>query len=274
MARLSLSASDRGLAYGDGVFETIAVIDHKPVLIEPHLLRLFRGLAQLRFDVVPDQARLQRDIDNNAQSMTRGVIKVIVTRGTGGRGYTPPTQCQPSVLISHHDWPIYPTEYWQQGVKVWVCETRLAQQPALAGIKHLNRLEQVLASQECAQAACSEGLMLDTQDQLVCGSKSSVFLVKGKSLLTPKLDQCGVQGVMRHYIMEMAKQFGFAVSEQRLTLTQLCQADEVFLTNSIMGIWPVAHVKSSSEGTLKMPVGVHTRALQYALQQRFALMPL
>lgn len=116
--------------------------------------------------------------------------------------------------------------------------------------------------------------MVDTQDQLVCGTKSNVFLVKGKSLLTPKLDQCGIQGVMRDAVMDLAKQFGFAVSEQRLTLVQLQQADEVFLTNSLMGIWPVANVRIRSDDALIIPVGAHTRALQYALQQRFALMPI
>ena len=273
MARWSLSASDRGLAYGDGVFETIAVIDRQPVLLEPHLLRLFRGLTQLRFDVLPEHNCLQQDIETLAQTITRGVIKVIVTRGEGGRGYTP-TPSQPTVVLSQHDWPVYPADYWQQGIDVLVCETRLAQQPALAGSKHLNRLEQVLASQECAHVHCPEGLMVDTQDQLVCGTKSNVFLVKGKSLLTPKLDQCGIQGVMRDTVMDLAKQFGFAVSEQRLTLVQLQQADEVFLTNSLMGIWPVANVRIRSDDALIIPVGAHTRALQYALQQRFALMPI
>ena len=274
MARWSLSASDRGLAYGDGVFETIAVIDHQPVLLEPHLLRLFRGLVQLRFEVVPERNRLQQDIEALAQTVTRGVIKVIVTRGEGGRGYTPPAHGEPTVVLSQHDWPVYPSDYWQQGIDVLVCGTRLAQQPTLAGSKHLNRLEQVLASQEYAQAQCPEGLMLDTKDQLVCATKSNVFLVKGKSLLTPKLDQCGIQGVMRNTVMDLAKKFGFAVSEQRLTMAQLQQADEVFLTSSIMGIWPVANVRMGSDDSLIIPVGAHTRALQYALQQRFALMPI
>ena len=235
MAPWFLSESDRSLAYGDGVFKTIAVIDHKPLLLllEPHLLRLFRGLTQLRFEVLPEQNHLQKDIETLAQTITRGVVKVIVTRGEGGRGYTPSTQGKPTVLLSQHDWPVYPTDYWQQGIDILVCETRLAQQPALADSKHLNRLEQVLASQECAHAHCPEGLMVDTQDQLICGIKSNVFLVKGKSLLTPNLDQCGLQGVMSDTVMNLAKQFGFAVSEQRLTMAQLQQADEVFLANSI-----------------------------------------
>jgi 4-amino-4-deoxychorismate lyase len=141
-----------------------------------------------------------------------------------------------------------------------VCDLRLALQPRLAGIKHLNRLEQIMARAEWEEQY-EEGLLLDYNGQLIEGTMSNLFLVRDRALYTPSLDSCGVAGVVRSVVLDLAVESGVRAARQALTLTDLEAAQEVFLCNSLIGIWPVVSVADQFDFT----VGPLTQALQGAL---------
>lgn len=251
---------DRGLQYGDGLFETMAVLDGRIRHLPLHLARLSEGcerlglprrvLAPLRDELVALAAR-QR---NNA------VIKLIVTRGEGPRGYAPPARPQPRRMLGVFAWPSWPQSHYTRGVAVRVCDTRLGSNPQLAGIKHLNRLEQVLARREWSGARWQEGLMMNAHNQVICGTMSNVFAVQGACLLTPSVAMSGVAGVMRAAVRRQAAALGISCEEGELDLDSLAGADELFLTNALIGIWPVRRL-----GEHRLAVGPVTRRLQRAM---------
>lgn len=253
----SLPLTDRGLHYGDGLFETMAVQEGRVRLLDLHLARLARDAARLAIPL-PDTAGLAAAIVTAAVEMGEGVLKLILTRGSGGRGYLPPEEPSPSLILQRHP-PVAPEG--QAGVTVRLCDLRLARQPALAGLKHLNRLEQVLARAEWCDPAIAEGLMFDSEGLLVEGVASNVFLVREGRLQTPLLDQCGVAGVMRAHVMQRAAQLGLTVQETHLGLDDLLAAEEVFLTNSLHGIRPVIGLLARRDWA----VGPVTRVLQAGL---------
>ena len=253
-----VSTSDRGLLYGDGVFETVAVSDGRLCHWERHLLRLQSGCERLGLTMV-DGTQLAEECGLLIRPSQRAVVKIIITRGCGGRGYRVPGQPRPTRVIQLHDWPDYPASCAASGVRTRVCHTRLGQNASLAGIKHLNRLEQVLARQEWNDPEIMEGLLLDTGGHLVEGTMSNVFMVKGGILMTPDLTLCGVAGIMRARVLELAKQHSIEFRIQPITLDTLLQADEAFVCNSLIGIWPVTGV--DEQVFPRGPVSVRLQAL-------------
>ncbi len=236
-----IDAADRGLHYGDGLFETIAVHKGIPVLLDDHLQRLDEGCRRLAIPLA-GRDRLRARLVTHAASLKHGVLKLIVTRGTGGRGYRPPADPHPSRLISHHPFPDYPEVWWRDGVRARWCATRLGRNPALAGLKHLNRLEQVIARAEWSEDDIAEGLMRDSTGQVVEGTLSNLFVLDGQRLRTPPVDACGVAGVMRARLPALAARFGFEVQITPLDPTDLQRADALLLSNSLIGLWPVAEL--------------------------------
>ena len=235
MPRDNITISDRGLAYGDGVFETIRIHAHKPVLLERHLERLEEGIRRLQIPL--ERSLLDQDITQLTPEFPAwGILKIIVTRGSGGRGYAPGAAPTPSRILSLHELPDYSSTQPGNGIKAFVCRQRLAIQPALAGIKHLNRLEQVLASLEWPDPGFMEGLMLDMKDHIVEGTRSNVFWAESGRLMTPALIGAGVAGTLRSHIIGTMQG---VVEVGDCTLARLCSADEVFFCNSINGVWPV-----------------------------------
>ncbi len=250
-----LSVHDRGLAYGDGLFETIRVVGGRARLLDRHLQRLTVGCQRLAIPV--DTVELRNELTRFCQALGQGIAKLIVTRGTGQRGYAPPQPCQPQRVLLGSPLPAYPPRHAEAGVRLFPCITRLAEQPRLAGIKHLNRLEQVLARAEWHDPAFAEGLMRDMSGRVVEGVFSNLFLAVGGELRTASLTRCGVAGVMRAEIMARASKQGFAVAELDISYAELLQADEIFLCNSLYGIWPVTGLAERV-----WPVGPLTRKLQ------------
>jgi len=236
----SIATSDRGLAYGDGLFETILIHQGTPILLAAHLDRLEEGARRLKIPL--DRGQLEAEIaELSANFPEQGVLKLMVTRGSGGRGYAPPDSPEPVHILGLHDLPAYPDNLFSSGIDVFVCQQRLARQPALAGIKHLNRLEQVLASMEWPNDTYMEGLMLDTEGHVIEGTRSNIFWVQDGELMTPSLSQCGVAGIMRNYL---ASCLGQVREVNDCSLAQLCEASEVFFCNSIFGVWPVRKIQS------------------------------
>lgn len=234
----TLPVADRGLHYGDGLFETIAVAAGAPLLLDAHLHRLQRGCRALGIDM-PDMALLADECLQVVSGATRAVVKIIVTRGSGGRGYQPPAPAHPLRIVSLHSWPEHPPDNRMQGIDACFCRQTLGRQPTLAGMKHLNRLEQVLARAELAGGECSEGIMCDTDGCVVEGTMSNVFLRRGTTLLTPALDQCGVDGIIRAEVLARAAQVGLHAQVAALGREDVLAAEELFFTNSIIGLWPV-----------------------------------
>ncbi len=234
----SIFVADRSVHYGDGVFETVAIRDGQLELWPQHVSRLRKGCERLGF-AAPDCGLLAREAIQLSGNHQRAVLKIIISRGGGGRGYRPPEKPTPSRILALYSWPEWPDEYYSQGIRVRICNTRLGRNPQLAGIKHLNRLEQVLARSEWDDPAIAEGLMLDTEGRLVEGTMSNLFMVCNGVLLTPDLSHCGVAGIMREKVMEIARQRGIRCEIGRFVPSELEMAEELFLTNSIIGIWPV-----------------------------------
>lgn len=273
-----IPVANRGLAYGDGLFETMLYRSGDIALWSSHLDRLLLGLDRLNINL--DPARLQQHMQTTLQliqqktqdssastsSTNIGVCKLIVTRGDGvARGYMPDDQAMSSLISIYTPLSSEAREsnqsLSQQGVKVHYCQERIIASPTLAGIKSLNQLPYVLASGERQTLDVQEGVMLDSRDQVIEATARNLFIVKDGVLVTPLLNTAGVAGVMRRWVIEMAKANSWVVKETQLSVGDISNADEVFLTNSITGIWPVITCEQQY-----WPVGPVTQRLQEWLQ--------
>jgi 4-amino-4-deoxychorismate lyase len=235
----ALAVNDRGLSYGDGLFETAFVKDGEVRFLDAHLARLFADCARLGI-APPDRQRLLDEIRAVTASESRAVLKIVITRGVGGRGYRPGIQAQSTRIVALH--PALAQD--AETIIVRWCTTRLGRNARLAGIKHLNRLEQVLARMEWNDTSIGEGLMLDTEGELVCATSANLFIVREGVLTTPDLRFCGVAGVMRNKVLEAAAVLGIASSQEPLWPHDLDLASEVFLTNALRGIRSVQALES------------------------------
>lgn len=231
-----IKLAERALAYGDGVFETIRLAQAQPVFLQEHLQRLRLACDALaincNFDKLNDEIELL-----SASFSEFGILKIIISRGEGGRGYRPDINTEASRILTLHVLPELSAFNADQGVKVFMCQQRLAKQQTLAGIKHLNRLEQVLAAKEWPGDDFFEGLMCDTDGNVVEGTRTNLFFSKNGNLHTPTLNYAGVNGVMRQILLN--KMPAKIIIEDEVTIERLLLADELFLCNSVIGIWPV-----------------------------------
>jgi 4-amino-4-deoxychorismate lyase len=249
----SVPADDRGLAYGDGLFETMRVHRGGVHWWPAHWARLTEGAERLQM-TLPDESLVRSEVES---LLARGgdgggVLKLLVTRGSGGRGYALPEPQVPTWLLSLHPLPAPPAT----GLALRWCDTRLAVQPLLAGLKHCNRLEQVLARAEIQASAADEGLMRSTVGDVVCATAANLFVLRNGRWSTPHVDRCGIAGVCRRWAMG-----AIHATEARLDVTDVEAADAIFLCNAVRGILPVARL------------GARTWALHpqvAALQQRLA----
>ena len=237
----TLRLADRGLQYGDGLFETLAVIDGRVRRLQLHLDRLRDGCGRLHLPL-PDEALLRKEIQQAAEGEPHAVLKLMLTRGSGGRGYRPPDPAVVTRLLFRHPWPDYPASWSTDGIELRICTTRLAVGSPLAGLKHLNRLEQVMARSEWDEGA-QEGLMLDAEGRVVEGTMTNLFASPAEGwLVTPDLSRSGVAGVTRRHILARAEAEGLRVEIRDLSLEQLLDSREIFVCNSIAGVWPVSRI--------------------------------
>jgi len=250
---------DRGLQYGHGLFETIAISQGQLRYCDRHLARLLRGCNQLSIKP-PDPTVIKNEATQLAGQAGQAVLKIIYTCGVGGRGYRTPANSQPNRILILSEWPAYPQSNSQTGVVLRLCETRLGSNQALAGLKHLNRLEQVIARSEWDDPDIAEGLMLDNHGQVIEGTMSNLFFVKNEILCTPSLTQSGVQGIIREHVLELAGKLGINTYIDDFTPADVFQAEEVFLTNSLIRIWPVNKILSEEPVSYDSP-GIITSQL-------------
>jgi 4-amino-4-deoxychorismate lyase len=255
-----LPADDRGLHYGDGLFETMRVRDGVVPLLARHLARLSAGCQRLGL-AAPSTAQLREEVTAAAMGQRDAVLKLVVTRGSGGRGYRAPTDAQARRVLSLHPAPSWPADLAAAGIRARTCATRLAIGGPLAGLKHLNRLEQVLARSEWQDETIPEGLMLDAEGSVVAGTMTNLFLIGDGALQTPRLDRCGVAGIARAMVLERAARLGIAVEDRRIARDALGTTTAAFVCNSVVGIWPLRELDGRACGSSPM-----IAALQAALR--------
>ena len=232
-----ISVRDRGLQYGDGCFETIRLHRKIPLLLPLHLDRLKNTCRALNISV--DFEVLLRELHLLlAECPASGVIKILITRGAGDRGYRPNDQANAVRIIQYFSMPSGNEAKTEQGIVVTVCQHRLSENRITAGLKHLNRLDQVLASRELS-SIFDEGLCQDQGGNLIEATRSNVLLVANGVLISPKLDKAGVEGIMLSYLQQRFSESGKAVHRREVSLTELTHASELFLCNSVFGVWPV-----------------------------------
>lgn len=254
-----IKVTDRGFCYGDGIFETIAVVDGRPQLLSQHLNRMRSSLERLGFPeaietvIESDLALLPFQGDQT--------LKLIVTRGNGFRGYMPPQEVSATRVMTLTD-RVINYDRADQGVVTRLCDYRLPLNPALAQLKHLNRLDQIMARNEWHDPNIAEGIMLDAEGFLIEGTMSNLFWFNSAAgeLQTPLIDRCGVKGVMRDHIISLSHREGVRVVEGRFSPSVLSEASEAFICNSLIGIWPIVALDHNH-----YKIGSITRKLQSIL---------
>jgi 4-amino-4-deoxychorismate lyase len=257
----TIDVLDRGLHYGDGLFETIACRNARACFLELHLQRLAEGCARLniRYEDFPGLAARIREL---ATTRPRSIIKLILTRGSAtARGYGARGDERSRTVLLQYPWGPEDPQLWEHGVVARTATGRLGENPLLAGLKHLNRLEQVLIRAEWTDPLIQEALLFSSSGWLVSGTMSNVFLVTDGRLMTPAITHAGIRGVMRRVVINAAQRGAVAVTEQALDAAALAAAQEIFLTNARIGIWPVRILDGHERAR-----GPVTRQLQQWLQ--------
>ena len=226
----AIDPGNRGMNYGDGLFETLRVHRGALPLWPRHLARLREGAARLGI-AMPATDVIEARMAETVAGRDAGVLKLLLVRGNGGRGYAPAPDADAMWMLSLHPLPASTPP----GLRLHWCETRLGSQPALAGIKHCNRLEQVLARAEVERVGCDEGLMRDLAGNAVCATSANLLVLRDRRWLTPPIRDCGVAGVMRGWLLGQG-----LVDVADLAPEAVETADALALCNAVRGILPVA----------------------------------
>ena len=233
-----ISVKDRALNYGDGIFETIAVFGHQLHFWKAHYNRLQKGCELLGIKT-PSEKSLLTDIQKLSLNDGNSVVKIIVSRGQGGRGYLADSSVSPGIIITLNNWPSFVESYRQKGIHTRLCQHRLIINPVLAGIKHLNRLDQVIARNEWHNDQIQEGLMLDQHDCLVEGTATNLFMKFDKQWVTSAVADCAVAGITRQAVINYLNKNNIYITERKLKISELDSVTEMFVCNSVWGIVPV-----------------------------------
>ncbi|MCP5160488.1 MAG: aminodeoxychorismate lyase [Hahellaceae bacterium] len=256
--------ADRGLMYGDGLFETIRVIDGSMPLKDWHVDRLLRGCEKLVIPITRDRidelfCHIFLSFQNEFVSASV-VLKLVVTRGIGGRGYSEPDSVSPAVYVLLSPMPEYETDNYNRGIESTICEYRLSENRFLAGLKHLNRLDQVMASRELG--SCPEAFVLDQSGLVVEGTRSNLLLERNGVIYTPLIVGAGVRGVLVSWLKSNAPKIGLEIREASIDPDDLLTADGLAFANSVFGLWPVRALRGR-----QIPVSQGIRRLQVYLHE-------
>lgn len=228
----TIDVLDRGLSYGDGLFETLFVRDSHPQLWDYHLQRLQQGCERLSL-LMPSPEQLLQDVKAVCDGLEQAVVKLTLTRGVGPRGYRIPESAEITRIVMASP---FTSERHDDGVRLRWCNTRFGRNPAIAGLKHLNRLENVIARSEWRDTTIHEGLVRDSEGEVVGGTQSNLFIIKENTLLTPDLTNTGIAGTRRRWVMETARTLNMACQVQSLSPMDVESADALFVCNTVMGL--------------------------------------
>lgn len=251
VASQHIDVSDRAVQFGDGCFTTIHVFNHQPKMVDMHIARLMRDSARLKLPP-PNWQWLESQIQLLCQQYTEeeSVLKVIISRGTGGRGYSSLGFTQPTVIMSISPFPYHYCALQKIGVNLIVSGIPISKNPFLAGIKHLNRLEQVLIRQEIDETQADEALVVDSDGILIECCSANIFWRKGDTVFTPDLSCSGVNGLMRQKIMAHLATSQYSLQEVERYPDALACCDEVLICNSLMPILPVVSIRTDEHKPL------------------------
>lgn len=233
-----LAASDRAIQFGDGCFTTARILAGQIQFAPAHIQRLRLACERL-FIPFHDWDLLAQEMASLAQGKVDGVVKVILSRGGGGRGYSAAGCDSPTRILSVSARPAHYARWQREGVTLALSDVCLGRNPMLAGIKHLNRLEQVLIRAGLEQAGADEALVLDSDGWITECCAANIFWRQGPEVFTPRLDYAGVDGIMRQYCMRQLASSGFRVVEVNARQQALAQAEEVVICNALMPVVPV-----------------------------------
>jgi len=259
-----VSVLDRGMAYGDGLFESIRLVGTLAPLWSRHMQRLAEGCARLRIPV-PDVQQLWHEALQVSEGMAQSVVRLTLSRGQGERGYALPAKPSPTRIVAAFVPPQVDEQAYGPGLQLRVCDIRLAEQPLLAGLKHLNRLEQVLARAEWDDPAIAEGVLLDSHERVISATMANLFAMVDGKLLTPSLERCGVAGVARAEVLARYPD----ARPSDMTMATLHAASELFLSSSVRGIVPVRALERRHyvPGATTRALQQHWRNLGFTMEQ-------
>ena len=245
-----ISSSDRAFNYGDGVFTTLLVDEHKVQLLPYHISRLEHDAAAIKLNI--DICALEAAIAEQVKTIKSGsgdnaspkyVLKVHVSGGQAGRGYARSEDSEALIRFSQHPYPVHYDSLANEGATVICAQIRLAIQPLLAGVKHMNRLEQVLVKHEVDDAGAHDAIVCDTQDNIIEASAGNVFFYLNEQWYTPSLKGSGVNGVVRQCLIDSLLNDNCALHVGQYDLSYLQKASAVVITNALMGIMPVRQIR-------------------------------
>ncbi|HDN2512143.1 MULTISPECIES: aminodeoxychorismate lyase [Providencia] len=243
-----ISVSDRAVAFGDGCFTTIHGVNQQAQMLKEHIARLTRDCLRLKI-TAPDWGELEHHLTEicTQQVDEEFVLKVIISRGVGGRGYSSIGFTQPTIIVSVSPFPSHYTQLQCQGAKLILSQTPVSRNPLLAGMKHLNRLEQVLIRQEIDEAQADEAIVLDTDGIIIECCSANVFWRIGQTVYTPVLSHCGVNGLMRQKIIALLVGSQYHLEEVERFASVLAHCDEVIMCNALMPVLPVKSIQIASQ---------------------------
>jgi len=256
-----LSIFDRAFQYGDGLFETIAVKDGEACLLDLHIKRLESGLKTLSFPPI-DLNQLTTDIKTKIQLHKNSILKLIVTRGVGERGYKAPKNTMANIIFIFSKQKFDLNIDNLKSVSLCLCKTPVSTNPVLAGLKHLNRLENVIARNEWNNDEFDEGLMFDSQNNLIEATSANIFLLKNNCLYTPNLENSGILGVIREVVIDMAKTLSIPLKITEINIDDCYNADALFLTNSLIGISPVNKIEKIEYLKSNWPIPLFEKVIE------------
>jgi 4-amino-4-deoxychorismate lyase len=248
-----IAPTNRGFAYGDGVFRTMRLLNGELQDWPLHYQTLVADCSKIQI-VCPSAELLMQEFkylmaSANEEDTQFSILKIMITRGEGARGYAPPSVSEPTRVLIQSPLPNYPAEIYANGVALYTCQTRLASQPLLAGIKHLNRLENVLARAELKDPRFFDGLLRDYDNHVIEAVSGNLFIRKDGVVMTPVLESCGVAGVMRQKILDWYKTQRQTVLVATLTMDDLLSAEAVVIVNSVYGVLQVSHIDDQAVAT-------------------------
>jgi 4-amino-4-deoxychorismate lyase len=258
----SVNVHDRALHYGDGVFRTFRA-DNGVVNAWSRQFAKFKDDCERLALPSPEKSTLEADLAKVLAAHPDTVVKMMLTRGIGKRGYSFDPTMQTTRIVMASPIPQYPAGWAEQGVKVRVCDVKLASQPRLAGVKHLNRLENVLARSEWQESEFAEGLMLDFNGNVIAGTMTNLFIAARGVVATPDLSRCGVAGVTRERILDFARSQGIPVEVRDIALDELLNADEVLLANSVIGVWRVRELRDKRWNEARFTPAVKSKLCEH-----------
>ena len=250
-----ISVYDRGVSYGDGFFETMkwrVSNDNLPKVEfwNRHISRITKSCKVAKINI-PDLTTLnnykskilKRAKKNNFKN---GILKIIITRGSGGRGYRFEKNMQPTVIFLSFPYKPYPSSFYRNGIKLEICNNFLSKNFFLKGLKHLNRIDSVLLTDEIDNKGNFEGVVIDENDNVIEGMMSNIFFIKKKILYTPKINFFGIEGIMRQIILEKFSNLFDQIIVEPINKRKLANFDNVFISNSIMGVIPVNKIEKNN----------------------------